>query len=63
MGTKQSELQRIKVTAFISLKAYDAISTLQHQYRRETGKVLPLWKVIDAAVIAYARQDNTNAHG
>ena len=63
MEPKKSELQRIKVTAFISLQAYDAISTLQHQYRKQTGKALPLWKVIDAALIAYARHENGNSGG
>src|SRR6266487_1841319 len=61
MEPKKTEPQRIKVTAFISLEAYDAITTLQHRYRRETSKALPLWKIIDAAIIAYARQGTRNA--
>ncbi len=53
-----SEPQRIKLTARLSLQAYDAVSELQRQHRRQTGKALPLWRVLDAAIIAYAQ-----AHG
>jgi hypothetical protein len=60
----ETELDRIKLgTVRVSPDAYDAIVTIQHQFRRETGKALPLWKLIDAAIIAYARQGSNNSGG
>ena len=52
----ETELQRIKLTARLTLPAYDAITEIQRHYRRRTGKALPLWKVLDAAIIAYAKE-------
>ncbi|MCK5430628.1 MAG: hypothetical protein KAI94_14210 [Anaerolineales bacterium] len=51
-----SKSQRVALTARLSFQAYDAITELQRQYRRRTGRHLPLWKVLDAAIVAYARQ-------
>ncbi len=55
---KESEigLQQIKLTARLTLPAYDAITEIQRRYRRRTGRALPLWKVLDAAIIAYAKK-------
>ncbi len=52
----ESEPQRIKFTARLSLSAYDAIAEIQRRYRAKTGRALPLWKVLDTAIIAYARE-------
>ncbi len=52
----EPEPQRIKLTARLSLPAYDAITEIQRHFRRKTGRALPLWKVLDAAIIAYAKQ-------
>jgi hypothetical protein len=52
----ETKVQRVKLTARITLPAYDAIFELQRQHRRKTGKHLPLWKVLDAAVRTYAHQ-------
>ena len=51
--------QRIKLTARLSLSAYDAITEIQRRYRRQTGRALPLWQVLDAAIIAYAKTQGT----
>ena len=51
-----SKSRRVALTARLSFQAYDAITELQRQYRRRTGRHLPLWKVLDAAIVAYARQ-------
>jgi hypothetical protein len=51
-----SKVRRVALTARLSFQAYDAITELQRQYRRRTGKYLPLWKLLDAAIISYARQ-------
>jgi hypothetical protein len=50
-------IQRVKLTASVSLEAYDAITELQRQHRRKTGVALALWKIVDAAITAYARQN------
>lgn len=54
---KQAGAERIKLgSARVSLTAYDAISEIQRQHRRKTGRHLPLWKILDAAVISYAKR-------
>ena len=52
----ETEPQRIKLTARLTLPAYDAITEIQRRYRRKTGRALSLWKVLDAAIIAYAKE-------
>jgi len=49
-------LQRIKLTARVSIDAYNAITDIQRVHRTKTGHALPAWKVIDAALIAYAKE-------
>jgi len=51
---------RIKLTARLSLKAYDALSEIQRQHRKKTGRSLALWKIIDGAIIAYAKRKRIN---
>ncbi len=50
-----SQPQRIKLTARLSMNAYDVLAEIQRQHRRNTGSAIPLWKILDAAVIAYAK--------
>ena len=52
-GTGES---RVRLTARVTLAAYDAITEIQRRHRRETGKALRLWQVLDAAIITYARR-------
>lgn len=47
---------RVKLTARVTIAAYDAITELQRRYRRKTGRALRLWEIVDAAVIAYAKE-------
>ena len=47
---------RVALTVRLSLQAYDAITELQRKYRKKTGKFLPIWKLLDSAIVAYARQ-------
>jgi len=56
----KTNLLRIALTARFSLNAYDAIIEIQRRYRRSTGRHKPLWKVLDAAIIAYAKQQGIN---
>ena len=55
---QQTKLQRIPLTARLCLNAYDAITEIQRQYRRRTGRHKCLWEVFDKAVIAYAKQQD-----
>jgi hypothetical protein len=52
----EPRVQRVALTARLSLDAYDAIVALQRQHRVWTGRALPIWKIIDAAILAYAQQ-------
>ena len=52
----EAEPQRIKLTARLTLTAYDAIVEIQRRYRRKTGRAIPLWKILDAAIVAYAKK-------
>ena len=49
-------MRRVRLTARVTLDAYDAITEIQRRYRRKTGRALRLWEVLDAAVIAYAKR-------
>jgi hypothetical protein len=44
-----------KLTTEVTDDALDAIAALQRVYRRETGRYLPAWKVVDTAILAYAQ--------
>jgi len=52
----KGEPKRVAFLARLSWDAYDAIYELQRQHRRRTDEHLPLWKVLDAAVRAYAKK-------
>ena len=51
-----NRVQRIKLTVLITLDAYGAIREIQQQYLRRTGKHHQLWKIVDAAIRTYARE-------
>ena len=50
-----SPVSRVRVSARITATAYDALIELQRRHRRQTGKALRLWEILDAAVITYAK--------
>ena len=52
----ETEVPRVKLTARVTLDAYDAITEIQRRYRRKTGRALRLWEVLDAAITAYAKR-------
>ena len=54
----ETKAQRVALTARLSLDAYDAIAQIQRRHRIQTGRALPIWKIIDAAVKAYAKKQN-----
>ncbi|MGB6681367.1 MAG: hypothetical protein WBF08_08625 [Candidatus Bathyarchaeia archaeon] len=51
-----NRVQRIKLTVLITLDGYGAIREIQQQYLRRTGKRQQLWKIVDAAIRTYARE-------
>ena len=51
----ETEVARVRLTARVTLNAYDAITELQRRHRRKTGRALRLWEILDAAIIAYAQ--------
>jgi len=52
----ETKVSRIRLTARVTLAAYDAITEIQRRYRRKTGRALRLWEVLDAAIIAYGKR-------
>lgn len=56
-----NKVQHVRFTARLSLTAYDAIIELQRRYRKETGRAVPIWKILDAAVIAYAKRQGSKS--
>ena len=48
--------RRIRLTVHLTLVAYDALNEIQRRHRIKYGKALPIWKVLDAAIRAYAKQ-------
>ena len=51
----ETKVPRVKLTARVTLAAYDAIIEMQRRHRRKTGRALRLWEVFDAAIIAHAK--------
>ncbi len=51
-----TEVSRVRLTARVTLAAYDAITEIQRRHRRKTGRALRLWEVLNAAIIAYAKR-------
>jgi hypothetical protein len=52
----QGRAQRVRLTAQVTLAAYDAISEIQRRHRHKTGKALRLWEILDAAIRTYAKK-------
>ena len=52
----QGKTQRVRLTAQVTLTAYDAISEIQRRHRHKTGKALRLWEILDAAIRTYAKK-------
>ena len=49
------ECGRVRLTAHLTMNAYDAIVELQRQYLKKTGRSIPKWKLLDSAIIEYAK--------
>ena len=53
---RKTRVPAVRLTARVTLVAYDSIAELQRRYRRRTGRALRLWEILDAAIIAYAKE-------
>ena len=53
-----SSERRVRTTISLSNKAMTAIMQIQNQYRLQTGRVLPLWKVVSQAIEFYGRSSH-----
>ena len=47
--------RRVRTTIDLSREALRILQDLQQQHRLETGRVLPLWKVVSEAIEYYGR--------
>jgi hypothetical protein len=47
----EPEPQRIRLTVRLTLPAFDVLTDIQRIYRKRTGRALPLWKILDVAVM------------
>lgn len=52
----EARKRRVTFTARLSLAAYEAMTDIQRQHRIQSGKALPLWRILDTAVLVYAQQ-------
>lgn len=52
----QNQVPRVRLTAQVTLAAYDAIAEIQRRHRRKTGKALRLWEILDASIRTYAKK-------
>ena len=48
--------QHVRLTVQLSLTAYDAVNRLQQEHRVQRGKAIPKWRILDAAVMQYAKE-------
>jgi hypothetical protein len=53
------KVERVRLTARVSLEAYELVAEMQRRHRTTTGRALPLWRVIDDAIRAYATTQPT----
>ena len=47
---------RIRITTDLSSIAMEVIQNMRHQHRLQTGKALPAWKIVSAALEQYGKQ-------
>ena len=59
----ETKTSRVRLTARVTLAAYDAITEIQRRHRKKTGRALRLWEVLDAAGIAYGKRQGIEVGG
>ena len=55
--------KRIRATVEFTRLALEIIQELQSRHRLQTGKVLPLWKLVSQAVELYGKTQNVKSGG
>ena len=55
-GEKRQRTPRLRITTDVTKQALEVIQEMQHHHRVKTGKTLPAWKIISAAVEKYGKQ-------
>ena len=58
---KGSPVKRVHVTIDLTLKALNILQEEQQKHRKESGKVLPLWKAASQAIEYYGRSKGRNS--
>ena len=54
-GEKRERFPRLRITTDVTKQALEIIQELQYHHRVKTGKTLPAWKIISAAVEQYGK--------
>ena len=50
-------IPRLRITTDLTKQAMETIQGLQHQHRLQTGKMLPIWKIVSAALEKYGTKE------
>ena len=53
---KQERTPRLRITTDLTQQAMETLQVLQHQYRLKTGRSLPAWKIVSAALELYGQR-------
>ena len=57
---EQGTRRRLRTTIELSVRALAIIQEMQTRHRLETGKVLPLWKLVCQAIGLYGKSTNSS---
>lgn len=61
-GERESVHRRVRTTIGLTNQALSVIQEIQNHYRLETGKVLPLWKLVSEAIEYYGKARKGKGH-
>jgi hypothetical protein len=57
------KVKRIRTTTELTPQAITVIQEVQQRYRLQTGKVLPVWKIISQAIERHGRSADNEGEG
>ena len=55
---EQGSRRRLRTTIDLSIHTIEIIREIQNRYRAETGRVLPVWKLVCQAIEFYSKSAN-----
>jgi len=55
---EQGTRRRLRTTIDLSIHTIEIIREIENRYRAETGRVLPVWKVVCQAIEYYSKSTN-----